>query len=222
MLKNLRRVHFPRELQTSGPIIPAHLLNHVASHVEIVAKAEETAASIRQRAEMEATQIRETARERMAASIHADLNALKELTRQKEQGLLAKSSTICTEICKAVFDQMIDDMAPHQKIEVLVDKLLKVQHHGRELLICCHTSQLSMVEAEVSRVMAEQLNLKKWAVKPRENLSPFEVMISTSNGAEIRVCLDNLKAIYKEEIEALGRELETVMHFSEDDNETIS
>lgn len=222
MLKNLRRVQFPNDLQTSGPIIPVRLLNHVVNHAEIVAKAEESAAKIRERAEQDARHIRETARERMAASIRRDLDAIKTLTQRKEQSLLTNSSKICIEICKAVFDQMVEEMAPQQKIEILVNNLLKANHHGRELLICCNPSQLDMVESEVARIMADQLNLRNWAVESRENITPFEVMISTSNGAEIRVSLDNLKVLYREEIEALGQELEPLMHFNEDDNETFA
>lgn len=221
MLKNLRRVHFPSDLQTSGPIIPARLLNHVADHAGIVRKAEETAERIREHAEQEARQIRETARERMAASMRRDLDSLKSLTQRKEENLLLNSSRICVQICTVVFDQMIEEMTTQQRIETLVNNLLKANHHGRSLLICSHPSQVDMVKNEVARVMANQLNLKNWTVQSRDDLAPFEVMISASNGSEIRVSLDNLKVLYREELNALARELEPLIHFDKDDNETF-
>lgn len=221
MLKNLRRVHFPNDLQTSGPIIPARLLNHVADHTGIVKKAEETAEKIRECAEHEARQIRETARERMASSMRRDLDSLRNLTQRKEENLLLNSSKICVDICKAVLDQMIEEMTTQQQIQTVVTNLLKANHHGRNLLICSHPSQIDTVNNEVARVMANQLNLKNWTVQPRDDLAPLEVMISASNGSEIRVSLDNLKVLYREEMNSLARELEPLIHFNKDDNETL-
>lgn len=222
MLNNLRRVHFPSDLQTSGPIIPARLLNHVADHASIIAKAEKAAEEIREKAEMDARQIRETARERMVISIRRDLDAIKNMTSRKEEILLSRASKICVEICQAVFDQMVGDMNAKQKITTLVHNLLKADHHSRSLVICCHPSQVEPVRDEVARIMAEQMNLKTWQVQSREDMNPFEIMISTANGAEIRVSLENLQVLYREEIEALGRELQPLMHYNEDDNETVT
>lgn len=222
MLNNLRRVHFPGDLQTSGPIIPARLLNHVADHSSILNKAEEAAQKVREQAEKDATQIRETARERMAFSIRSDLNSLKALTQRKEESLLAEASRICVDVCKAVFDQMIEGMSTTQQIQTLVNKLLQANHHGRQLTICCHPSQQKIVDQEVANIMAAQLNLRNWSVRTRDDLPPFEIMISTSNGGEIRVSLENLKALYKEELEVLARELQPLMQFKKDDNETYA
>lgn len=221
MLNYLRRVHFPSDLQTSGPIIPAHLLNHVADHAGIIAKAQEAAEKIKEQAEMDARQIRETARERMVISLRRDLDALKKLTSHKEESLINRSSALCVEICQAVFHQMVGDMSTEHKIKTLVHNLLKVDHHGRSLMICCHPSQENPVRDEVARIMAEQMNLKTWQVQSRDDMTPFEIMISTANGAEIRVSLENLQVLYREEIEALGRELQPLLHYNEDGNETV-
>ena len=73
-----------------------------------------------------------------------------------------------------------------------------------------------------TRPLAEQMNLKTWAVTPNERLAPYELMISTPNGAEIRVSLDNILTLYREEIEALGQQLAPIMVNHEDANETVS
>lgn len=222
MLNYLRRVHFPSNLQTSGPIVSARLLGHVKDHSEIIDNAKLEASNILEEAEQTARSIREQVRERMAASIKNDLNLLKSLTARKEEHLLNRSADICVEACLAVFNQIMGSQPEQSKIRIAAINLLKTHHHSQTLNIFCHPDQLEQVRNEIAQVMAEQMNLKTWAVTPNERLALYELMISTPNGAEIRVSLDNILTLYREEIEALGQQLAPIMVNHEDTNETVS
>ena len=79
-----------------------------------------------------------------------------------------------------------------------------------------------MVKKVLAEVLAEQMNLRKWNVKADEELQPFELKISTANGAEINVSLNNLIAMYKEEIERLEPALVPVIKNLEVNSESIS
>lgn len=215
MLKSLRRVEFPEDLQTHGPLIKAVLIHHVKCHTEMMDQAKKSAAFLLQQAEQEATQIRTSVQAQVAASLKADVESLRTCTEKKEQALYERSSELCTEVCAAVFQQVVQDLPSREKIRSLVQVLLNTAHHGRSLQLCCHPDQVELVEQEVGKIMAEQMNIRQWNVKDSHELQPFEILISTPNGAEIQVSLDNLLAIYKEEIAALRTELDMLVQTAE-------
>ncbi|HEX4844512.1 MAG TPA: HrpE/YscL family type III secretion apparatus protein [Limnobacter sp.] len=221
MLKTLRRVAFPAELQTSGPVIKAALLNHVSDHQSLMAHADHTAKQIIEQAQTEAAQIRDRVQHDVAQSMHKDLTSLKQLTQQKEAALRQRSSALCTQVCMAVFEQAIQDLPEQKKIQSLVDMLLSTHHHSRMLNIRCHPSQETLVHAEVAQWMAQQMNLRQWSIQTREELQPYEIVISTTNGGEIQVSLDNLLALYNNELEALHNELAPLIDLHEETHENM-
>lgn len=222
MLKSLRRVRFPENLEVSGPVVKAKLISHIKDHDELLEKANESANHILIQAKIEAQQIRESVEKRVVNSFKKDVESIRELTHHKEKKLLQQSAKLCTEVCTTVFQQLIDNLPPEGKIHVLVEKLLATAHHGRTIQLNCHLEQVELVENAVAKVMAQQMNLRQWTVIPSPDLTPYEIVISTPNGAEISVSLENLLAIYKEEIAALSSEIDPLFHANEEDNESIN
>jgi len=218
MLKSLRRVAFPDDLQTSGSVISASLINHVKYHTELMDKAHESAQEVLNAAKVETQRIRENIQSEVVESIKNDVTAIKTMTHAKEKALINRSSDLCTEVCTAVFQQVLQDLPAREKIRALVEALLDTAHHGRVLQLCCHPDQLELVRSEVGRVMAEQMNMRQWNVTESHDLQIFEIVINTPNGAEIHVSLDNLLAIYKDEIDALGDELAPLIQTNEEDD----
>lgn len=218
MLKSLRRVGFPDNLQTSGSVISAGLIRHVKCHEELMEKAHDSAQEVLNAAKVEAQRIRENIQSEVAESIKNDVAAIKKMTCVKEKALLDRSSALCMEVCTAVFQQVLQDLPAREKIRALVEALLDTAHHGRMLQLCCHPEQLELVRSEVGRVMAEQMNMRQWNVTGSHDLQIFEIVINTPNGAEIHVSLDNLLAIYKDEIDALGEELAPLIQTNEEDD----
>lgn len=221
MLNTLRRVAFPNNLQTSGPVVKARLINHVKSHTQLIENGERVVAQLLAEARQEARQLKEAVQAEAAQSLKKDLESIRYSTQLKEQALFEKSASLCVNVCTAVFQQVIDELPASQKIRSLVEILLSAAHHGRVLQLQCHPDQIDTVKREVANVMAKQLNLRHWSVQGSEKLQLFEIQISTPNGAEIQVSLDNLLAIYKNEIEALDQELLPLIRLDEEQNENI-
>lgn len=222
MLKSLRRIDFPPHLQTSGPVIKASLIRHVKDHTDLIAQAKTAADELLESARVEANRLRSNIQTEVAQSLKKDLELIRVGTQQKEKALYERTSELCTEVCNAVFQQVLQNLPAQEKVRALVEILLGTAHHGRVLQLCCHPDQTELVENEVGKVMAEQMNMRQWKVKSSHELQAFEIVISTPNGAEIQVSLDNLLAIYKDEIDALKTELMSVIQMDEEHHENIS
>lgn len=221
MLNTLRRVSFPSGLQTSGPVIKASMLKHVKTHTQLIENGEQVAAELLAQAQEEARKLKETTQAEVAQSLKKDLESIRLGTQLKEKALYERSASLCVNVCTAVFQQVIHELPASEKIRSLVEVLLNTAHHGRVLQLQCHPDQIDTVNREVANSMAKQLNMRQWSVQGSDELQLFEIQISTSNGAEIQVSLDNLLAIYKDEIEALGQELSPLIQLDEEQNENI-
>ena len=222
MLKLIRRVEFPQGLQTSGPVIKAALLQHVKHHQELIENAQAQASDLLTQAQMESEQIKEETKEQTAQALKNDLMQIKKLTASKEKALHDKAASVCIDICSTVLEELFQNSPESEKIRILVQSLLNRTHHARELKIKTAPDQNLIVEEMIAQVMAQQMNLKKWSVTADKELKPYEIRISTSNGSEIRVSLENLLALYKEEITALGDDIHPLMQHTEAGNESIS
>lgn len=222
MLNLLRRIAFPAELQASGPVIKARMLNYIRTHDDLIEHANQEAARIIREAQAEAAEIKAAAREEEARAVRGDLHAMRKLTEQKEQQLQQKSSAICTEVCVVVLEQFVAAASDYVKIKTLAEALVVRSHSARELNLRANPGQIELVTTILGEVLAEQMNLRKWNVKPDEDLKEFELKICTTNGAEISVSMDNLIAMYKEEIERLEPSLVPALQNFEVGNESIS
>lgn len=222
MLNSLRRVRFPDNIEISGPVIKAKLISYVKDHDQLLTKAQESADLILKQAHTEAKLMRESVEKKVVESIKKDIDSIKKLTETKEKKLLERSADLCTEVCSAVFQQLMEKLPANEKIHTLVEKLLETSHHGRVIQLNCHPEQIQLVEQAVAAVMAQQMNLRQWAVTASPDLGLYEIVISTANGAEINVSLENLLAIYKDEIAALSRDIAPLLHATEEENERIN
>lgn len=222
MLKLLRRVHFPEGLQTSGPVIKAATLKHIRNYNDLLEQAEQKAQGILEQAESEAMVLREEGKEQAAREVRGDVRAMQRLTTQKEQALQKASSAICTEVCSVVLEQFVASTPDSIKIKTLVEALITRSHSARELHLRANPEQVELVKQALAEVLADQLNLRKWNVQPDEDLKPFELRISATNGSEINVSLHNLLALYKEEIERIAPTLAPSLQNLEVGNESFS
>lgn len=221
MLNALRRVSFPADLQTCGAVIKARLIRHVKDHAQLIQDGERVAAELLTQAQHEAKRLKESAKAEVLQSLKQDLESIRLGTQMKEEALHKRSASLCVNVCTAVFQQVIHELPASEKIRSLVEILLNTAHHGRVLNLQCHPDQIDTVNHEVAHAMAKQMNMRQWQVEGSHELQPFEIQISTPNGAEIQVSLDNLLAIYKNEIEALGQELAPLIQLDEEHNEII-
>lgn len=221
MLNTLRRVSFPPDLQTGGPVIKASMINHVKDHAQLIENGKQVAMKLLSQAQDEAKQLKEGAKAEVLHSLKQDLESIRLSTQCKEEALHKKSASLCVDVCTAVFQQIIHELPAREKIKSLVDALLNTAHHGRVLHLQCHPDQIDTVNREVADAMARQMNMRQWHVEGSHELQLFEIQISTANGAEIHVSLDNLLAIYKNEIEALGQELAPLIQPDKENNEII-
>lgn len=222
MLNLIKRVHFPEGLQISGDVVKAALLNHVSTYHDLLNQAHRQAQIILRDANDEAERIKEQSRQLAANSVREDLVSLKKITAWKENNLLDNSSSICTEVCVVVLEKFISTASDFLKIKTLAEALVIRSHNARELNLQANPAQVDLVKKVLAEVLAEQMNLRKCNVKADEELQPFELKISTANGAEINVSLNNLIAMYKEEIERLEPALVPVIKNLEVNSESIS
>jgi type III secretion protein L len=222
MLNLIRRVYFPEGLQTSGPIIKASTLRHIKTYQDILEQAKFDAQNILNEAQAEATQMKEESIQRAADAVRMDLHSMKHITAQKEAALQKASSSICTEVCSIVLERFIESTPDNIKIKTLIEALVSGSHSARELNLQANPDQVELVSEVLAEVLADQLNLRKWNVKPDQDLKTFELRISTTNGSEINVSLENLVAMYKDEIEKLAPTLEPSLQNLEVGNESIS
>lgn len=208
MFQLLRRIDFPEDLNTSGPVIKATMIRHVKTHLDLVQQARQKARNLLDEAAAEADVIRERVRHETAQSVRHDLKALKQLVRQNDQQQHAAAGQLCTEICKTILLQVLGEIPEFLKLRMLAESLLSRAQNARELLIHCHPGQADMVREQVAGLMADQLHMKRWVVEGNPELPPYTIRIATPNGSEIRVSLDNLLALYNDEIDALGGEIQ--------------
>lgn len=211
MLSLLRRIEFPEQVSTGGPVIKASLLHHVCNHNQLIDHAKAEAGDLLEQAQLEAERIREEVKQQTAHALRDDLSAIKTLTAQQEAALQKKASQLCTNICTTVLEQVLESTPPNQKIRVLIKALLERAHHSRELQIHAHPDQVELVEQEVAAHMAAQLNMKKWVVTGNPDLPVYNIRIATQNGSEIVVSLENMIALYNDEIQAMGGEINHVL-----------
>lgn len=215
MLRLLRRIPFPTGLQTSGHVVKANLLSHVADFYGLIRKGEEEAQRIIDQARKEAELIRGHAREEALAELQAELGRLQLLTQVQDQQHRDKSAKICLEVCKSVLDQMFETAEASQKIRSLVDALLEATYSARELTLHAHPLQVDLVRNELAEALGTQFNLRRCTVSPSEELQPYELNITTSNGAHIMVSIDNLLHMYKKEIDTLEPAIDLAFQGSE-------
>lgn len=218
MLRLLRRIPFPTGLQTSGHVIKANLLSHVADYHGLIQKGEHEAQQIIEHARKEADLIRGRAREEALADLQAELDRLKLLTQVQDQQQKDKAAKVCLEVCKSVLDQMFETSEASQKIRLLVDALLEATYSARELTLYSHPSQVELVRAELAEALGTQFNLRRCTVSPSEELQPYELNITTSNGAHIMVSIENLLHMYKKEIDTLEPAIDLAFQASEVEN----
>lgn len=212
MLDSIRVIKFPENIQTNGPLIKAKLLASVHTHEEIVDHAQQQAQGIIENARHEAVLIKEQIKKEVAENLKSDLREIRQLAQHNDKAVRDTAAALCVEVCNAVIRQTLNAIAPEQKITLLVDSLLSRASHTRELTLKAHPNQVQMVEESVAQVVARQINIKKWCVEPDPNTVEFEVRICTENGAEIMVSLENILALYEEEIRVIGQEIRPLMN----------
>lgn len=222
MLNLLRRVSFPDQLQTSGPLIKASLIRHVSTYHDILREAEFEKTQILNQAKLEAKLISDKARQEAINEVRSDLSKLREATHTKEIKLRERSTSICTEICRVVLEKFITSASDSAKIRTLVEALLERSHSARELKLRANPAQTQLLEESLVEVLGQQFNLRKWDIQSDENLQPFELQISTTNGSEINVSIHNVLQMLQHEIEALSEDVSLSLQEIEVGNESHS
>lgn len=220
MLNLLRRVSFPVNLQTSGYLIKASLLHHVKNYQDILHEAELEKQKILTQAKLEAKQITDQARLKAIEEVQSDLQKLKESTYKKEEELKKQSTSICLEICQVVLEKFIESATDGAKIRTLIEALLERSHSARTLDLRANPEQVTQVEESLMVVLGEQFNLRKWTIHPDPDLAPFELKISTTNGSEINVSIQNLVHMFQSEIDALATDVTMCLQHIEVGNES--
>lgn len=222
MLNLLRRVNFPEQLQTSGPLIKASLLRHVSTYHDILREAEDEKQKILNQAKVEAKLISDKARQEAINEVRGDLSKLQSATYEKEYRLQERCTSICTEICRVVVEKFITSASDSSKIRTLVEALLERSHSSRELKLRANPVQIQLLEESLVEVLGKQFNLRKWDIQPDDNLQEFELQISTTNGSEINVSIHNILQMLQHEIEALSVDVSLSLQEIEVGNESHS
>ncbi|HEX5487291.1 MAG TPA: FliH/SctL family protein [Limnobacter sp.] len=221
MLRLIRRIEFPSQIRISGYCIKAKLLRHARTYQDIVAIAEDDAKLIAKRAREAAEKLQEATRSEVAQSVKGDLHQLRVLTRQKDQVLHKTLANTCSELSAIVLEQFVHSQSDFIKIKSLIEALIKRSHSARALILKVHPNQVCHANQALAQIMAEQLNVRKWEVIPDENLEPYQIRISANNGAEINVSLQNMLALYQEELDRLIPDLRTSINVTEVNDESF-
>lgn len=201
MLNLLRRVRFPSHLNVSQPVIKGNVVHFVERYDQIIDDAHRQAADIIQTAKVEAERILESVRQEVSKSLHDDLQALKNLTHEKDARLRETSMNVCTQVCNLTLERFVAGLSDEDKIRCLLNELLSQIHNARKLHLRCHSSQLELVRTQLADHLAEQFNLSNWGVEADDQLEPFDLKLQANNGSEIRIHLKNVLALYAHEIE---------------------
>lgn len=219
MLNLIRRVNFPQTLQTSGYVIKASVLKHVSCYREIVEQANLEAQKILSDARAEAQTIRDCARQDAIQELNSELQTMSTLVRK--QGLEFKESAarVCMEICNTVLESMISAADERVKMRILIDSLLQRIHSARELHLIVHPDHHELTQSVFAEILGTQFDHRKCVVETNEEMKQFEIKITTSNGAEISVSIENLLLMYKQEIDSLGSDIEQVFQNTEVEHE---
>ena len=211
MLNLLRQIRFPKGVATQGHVIPAELLGYVSTHEEIIDHANQRARDIIEQAQAQANQIRQRARLETAQSLQHDLSRLRSLAHEHHQELSKAAASICIDICETALEQFINTLPDAEKIATVVHALVHKRLGLQELCIQCHPAQLALVEASLAEVLSDQLMFRHWEVQADEAIKPYELKIKSVKGSEIRVSLDNLLALYKQELRATEPEIQELL-----------
>ncbi len=222
MLNLLRRVQFPDHLRAAGPVIKASLLRHVSDYQSIVDQARSDADELLAQARAEAKSIRESARQEALNELQTELKAMRSLVTAQAQDYKEKAASVCLEICSTLLENMMGTCDERAKMRVLIESLLERSHSARELNLRAHTEQVQLVQSTLVDVLGGQLNYKKCLVEGDDELQPFELNITTANGAQIIVSIENLLHMYQEEIASLRPEIHQAFQGIEEVNEAAT
>lgn len=211
MIKLLRTVEFSGDLRTAGPVIKASLIGHVFTYDDLVREGRKKAQDIIDQANLEAETIRRNARDEMAAQMRSDLELIRKSTAQLEQDMMGRAASLCQDICVTVLEKFMDQTTDVFKIKVLVESLLTKTQISRELSLSVHPEQQDLVRSCLADKLAAQFNIRIWSVHPDPDLDLFHLRVMTPNGAEINVSLENLIAVYREELEGVAPLIEPLV-----------
>lgn len=211
MYNLLRRIAFPQDIEVSGPVIKASVIDHVGTHTDLIRKAEQRAQHLITAAQAEAQHIRASTQQEAARALQADVTALRQLTQDKDLRQQQIAGELCTNICKTVLTEVFEALPELDKIGTLVDALLTRAHLSRELQLQCHPEHVHAVQTQLAQRLADQLHLKRWSVQDNAELPRYTLRIATSNGAETMVSLDNLMALYIHEINHFSSEIQVAL-----------
>lgn len=222
MLNLIRRVEFPDHLQAAGPLIKASLLRHVSDYHSIVHQANLESQRIVNEAREEAKHIRESARQEALGELQKEVKSLASLFAAEALDYKQKATSVCLEICTALLENMMGECDEKAKMRLLIVALLERSHSARELTLQAHPEQVALVERTLVDVLGGQLNYRKCTVQSNEELGLFELNITTANGAQIIVSIENLMHMYQEEIDSLKPEIQRAFQGTGEVNEVAT
>jgi len=208
MYKLLRYVSAPVNMHIASPWIKSEIYGYVRDHDDIIAKAHRQAETILAQAHAEAEEIKCKARGEAVLSFQTDLDALRQFTRQTEQEMLSQSTTVCKSICETVVSQFIDFANQTRKMEILIRELLMQTFGVKELVLECSPGQQELTERVIAQLLSDQFNYRKWKVIPSHHLGEFELRVLSPNGAEVKISLQNVMAIYQAEVSQFFQNLD--------------
>lgn len=207
MLNLLRRIDFPDNVKIHSAVIRGKTLRFAKDHKDILNFAHGDAHEIIDQAKQDADAIRNNARQELANALQKDVQALGYFTNQRVQGLTQHASNICIDICNTALREFLGELPEPVKINKLVTTLLDRSLNNQNLLLECAEEQLETVQTCLGNIMAQQVSIRHWEVKVSDDLQPFELRIRAAKGSEINVSMDNLIALYEQEINNLQREI---------------
>lgn len=216
MYKLFRQVSAPADIHIASPWIKSEVYGYVRDHDDIIAKAHRQAEAILAQAHLEAEDIKHKARGEALLSFQTDLDALRHFTRQTEQEMLSQSSTVCKSICETVVNRFIDATDHARKMEILIRELLLQTFGVKELVLECSPAQHQLTEGVIAQLLSDQFNYRKWKVVPSHEMREFELRVVSPNGAEVRISLHNVLAIYQAEVQQFFQGLDA--HSSESES----